>query len=295
MSCSIAAILVRWARAAGGPCGRYPLVVPLTLVKLLLTPFFIGGMSLIARRWGPAVAGFLVALPLTSGPVVIFVALEHGSAFGQEVGLAVLSGGFGLCAYAIAYARASAVAGALASSLVATTAFVVAGLLVTALDPTSLPLVVVGVGLAMAAAIALVEAPPEVVRPGRPPRWDLPARVLVGTALIVGLTTLAPALGARLSGLVATYPVYVTTLTVFAHRQAGAGAALALLRGLVLGLYGWLGFFTIALATMPVIGILPAAACAVVGALAIQAVSLRLLGGSITAGVREAVVSETVP
>ena len=267
----------------------------LALAKLLLTPFFIGGMSLIARRWGPAIAGFLVALPLTSGPVVIFVALEHGIDFGHEVGLAVLSGGFGLCAYAITYARASASAGALASGAAATAAFVGAGLLVAVVDPTSLAAVVLGVGAAMAVAIALVPAAPEVARAGRPPRWDLPARILVGTALVVGLTTLAPALGARLSGLAATYPVYVTTLTVFAHRQAGPGAAVALLRGLVLGLYGWLGFFTIALVAMPAIGILPAAACAVVGALAIQAVSLRLFGRSITASVREAVVGETVP
>ena len=295
MKGSIAPILVRPQRPPTGPGGRYALAVPLTLVKFLLTPFFIGGMSLVARRWGPAIAGFLVALPLTSGPVVIFVALEHGIDFGREVGLAVLSGGFGLCAYAIAYARASATLGAFASSLVATAAFVGAGLAVAIVDPTSLLLVVIGVGLAMAAAIALVPAAPEVARPGRPPSWDLPARVLVGTALIVGLTTLAPALGARLSGLAATYPVYVTTLAVFAHRQAGPGAAVALLRGLVLGLYGWLGFFTIALTAMPAFGILPAAAFAVVGALAIQAVSLRLLGGSITAGVREAVVSETVP
>jgi len=269
--------------------------MPLTVVKLLLTPFFIGGMSLIARRWGPAIAGFLVALPLTSGPVVVFVALEHGVDFGREVGLAVLTGGFGLCAYAIVYARASARLGAFGSGLIATVAFVGAGLVVDLLDPTSLPLVAVGVGLAMAAAIALVPAAPEVVSGGRPPAWDLPARVLVGTALIVGLTTLAPALGARLSGLAATYPVYVTTLTVFAHRQAGSGAAVALLRGLVLGLYGWLGFFTIVLTAMPVIGILPAAGCAVAGALAIQGLSLRLLGGSISAGVRAAVVSETVP
>ncbi len=269
--------------------------MPLALVKLLLTPFFIGGMSLVARRWGPAVAGFLVALPLTSGPVVVFVALEHGVPFGEEVGLAVLTGGFGLCAYAIAYVRASAVAGPFASGTIATAAFVIAGLIVNVLDPVSLPLVVLGVAIAMAIAIATVPAAPEVGRGGRVPPWDLPARVLVGTALIVGLTTLAPTLGARLSGLAATYPVYVTTLTVFAHRQAGSAAAGALLRGLVLGLYGWLGFFTVVLIAMPRIGVLPAAACAVAGALAIQAVSLRLLGGSITAGLREAVVGETVP
>lgn len=269
--------------------------MPLTLVKLLLTPIFIGGMSLIARRWGPAVAGFLVALPLTSGPVVVFVALEHGTRFGQEVGLAVLTGGFGLCAYAITYTRASARVGAFSSSLVATVSFVAAGLVVDILDPASLPLVAIGVAVAITAAIALVPLGQDVAAGAHPPPWDLPARVLVGTTLIVGLTTLAPALGARLSGLASTYPVYVTTLTVFAHRQSGPGSAVALLRGLVLGLYGWLGFFTIVLTALPIIGILPAAACAVAGALAIQGVVLRLFGSSITAGVREAVVGETVP
>ena len=61
--------------------------MPLLLIKLLVTPALIGGISLFARRWGPALAGWLVALPLTSGPVVTYVALEHGVPFSVEVGL----------------------------------------------------------------------------------------------------------------------------------------------------------------------------------------------------------------
>jgi len=37
--------------------------------KLLLTPALLGLVSLAGRRWGPAVSGWLVGLPLTSGPV----------------------------------------------------------------------------------------------------------------------------------------------------------------------------------------------------------------------------------
>ena len=268
--------------------------MPLLAVKLLLTPFLIGGVSLVGRRWGPALAGWLVALPLTSGPVVTYVALEHGVPFGIDVGLGVVSGGFGLCAYAIVYARTATRSGALASYVLATLAFLGCGLLVDIADPRSLPPLAIGVGFAMLAAILLVPSAPA-VRGSRPPVWDLPARVIVGTVLVVGISALAPVLGARLSGLAATYPVYVSTLTLFAHRQDGPGAAMALLRGLVLGLYGWLGFFVILLVLMPAIGALPAFAAAVIAALAIQGISLWLLGGSLSAAVREAAANESVP
>jgi hypothetical protein len=191
------------ARRSTGRRG-YPLRVPLLLVKLLLTPVLIGGASLVARRWGPALAGWLVALPLTSGPVVVYVALEHGVPLGIDVGLAVISGGFGLCAYAITYARAATATGARWSFALATAAFLVAGLAVAFGNPTSLGPLSIGVAIAMLAAILLVPAAPAVHAASRPPRWDLPARVIVGTTLVVGLSALAPILGSRLSGLAAT-------------------------------------------------------------------------------------------
>jgi hypothetical protein len=55
--------------------------VALLLLKLCLTPILIGGVSLAARRWDPSVGGWLVAMPLTSGPVALYIALDHGNAF----------------------------------------------------------------------------------------------------------------------------------------------------------------------------------------------------------------------
>jgi hypothetical protein len=266
----------------------------LLLVKLLVTPALVGGISLFARRWGPALAGWLVALPLTSGPVVTYVALEHGVPFGVEVGLGVVSGGFGLCAYAITYSRVSGRFGAFTSCGIATLAFLACGLVVDAVDPRTLTPIAIGVATAMLAAILFVPSVPA-VHGSKPPTWDLPARVLVGTTIVVGISALAPVLGARVSGLAATYPVYVSTLTVFAHRQDGPGAASALLRGLVLGLYGWLGFFVVLLVAMPMIGVLPAFGAAVAGALTIQGVSLHFMRDALTPAVREAAVNESVP
>ena len=82
-----------------------------------------------------------------------------------------------------------------------------------------------------------------------PPRWDIPARMIVATILVLGLTSAAPRIGARLTGLLAPFPLYAAILTVFAHELQGATAATAVVRGLLLGLFGFAGFFFV-LATM---------------------------------------------
>ena len=51
-------------------------------LKLVLTPALIGTATLAGRRWGQSVGGWLVGLPLTTGPVAFFIALDHGAAFG---------------------------------------------------------------------------------------------------------------------------------------------------------------------------------------------------------------------
>jgi hypothetical protein len=53
----------------------------LLAVKLVVTPVMVLAASLAARRWGDAVGGWLVGLPLISGPISVFLAIEQGPAF----------------------------------------------------------------------------------------------------------------------------------------------------------------------------------------------------------------------
>jgi hypothetical protein len=198
--------------------------------------------------------------------------------FAVDVGLAVLSGGFALCAFAIVYARGAAAGvepprAALLASLV----YVGGAIVLDRVEPRDVPVLVVAVGLTLVATLRLLPPAASTHRGTRPPRWDLPVRIVVGTTLIVGLTTIAPLLGPTASGLAATYPVYVTTLTFFAHRQGGPDAAIAMQRGLVMGLFGWLAFWTALLSILPAGGVGTAFPAAIAAALAVQAVSLRLL------------------
>ncbi len=70
-------------------------------LKLVLAPVIIGSASLAGRKWGPAVSGWIVGMPLTSGPVIFFVAISHDAAFAGAAALGVISGGLSLASYAL--------------------------------------------------------------------------------------------------------------------------------------------------------------------------------------------------
>lgn len=50
----------------------------LLLIKLLVAPAMVVATSLAGRRFGSGVSGWLVGLPLMSGPITCFFAVEHG-------------------------------------------------------------------------------------------------------------------------------------------------------------------------------------------------------------------------
>ncbi len=45
------------------------------LLKLTLAPLLVAAATLVARKWGPRVGGLLLGLPLTTGPIFLFLAL----------------------------------------------------------------------------------------------------------------------------------------------------------------------------------------------------------------------------
>ncbi|MFN8631354.1 MAG: hypothetical protein U0838_13865 [Chloroflexota bacterium] len=216
--------------------------MPLLVLKLTLTPLLIGGASLAARRWGPAVAGWLVALPLTSGPVLFFVALDHGPAFAASAAVGTTLGLGAIVVYALAYTAASG-RGPAASVLAATVAYIGAGLVLQAIAGWPFLLVAALVVLAILGTIRILPASAARPTSAAHPSWDLPARIIVGTVLVLGLTTIAPALGPTVSGIVTTFPVYVTVLTTFAFLHDGRPAGIGVLRGALIGLPGTVAFY----------------------------------------------------
>ena len=244
-------------------------------LKLVLTPLLVGGASLVGRRFGPGVAGWLIGLPFTSGPIAFFLTLERGEAFGAAAASGILAGTISQAAFCLAYAWSAPRNRWPASLLLASIAF---GVVTAGLDLVAPPLWLTTVAAitSLPASIALMPRQPSAIARARLPAWDLPARMVAATAFVLLLTEAAAVLGPYLTGLLAPYPLYATILAVFAHEQEGASAVARILRGLLFGLFAFVGFFVVLATTLERLGIAFAFLLALLVALLCQAASFRV-------------------
>jgi hypothetical protein len=245
-------------------------------LKLILAPLIIGSASLAGRKWGPAVSGWIVGMPLTSGPVVFFVALSQGILFAESSALGVLSGGISLVLYALTYAWLAtrfkwfvSIAGSI----------LVFSLSTLFLQTVSISLFVIAPVVALAIVTGLKLMPKGDVEPGKSEqnKWDIPVRILIGTSFILLLTGIAPFIGSRMTGLLTTIPLYVTILSIFAHRDHGPAAATHVLRGLLYGMFAFTGFFFVLSLLIEHTSLGVSFGLAALTALAVQGTSLLVL------------------
>lgn len=246
------------------------------VLKLVMAPVIIGSASLAGRRWGPAVSGWIVGMPLTSGPVIFFVALSHEAAFAVDAALGVISGGLSLVAYALTYAW---LARRFRWYVALPGSFLVFAISTSLLQSVTLPLVPVFLLVCAAIALGLRLMPQGAPEAGetKPGSWDIPSRILVGTSFILLITGGASLLGPRLTGLLTTVPLYVTILAIFAHRRQGPAAAAHVLRGLLYGMFAFAGFFLSLGLLLERAGTGISFAAAITAALLIQGTSLWIL------------------
>ena len=243
-------------------------------LKLVLTPLLIAAATLAGRRWGPGVSGWFIGLPLTSAPVSLILALQNGTAFAAASAVGVMGGVASVCAFCLIYAISSGVARWPSSSVLAVAGFLAAAFLwkIASLPlwPTfALVLVVIAV---VAGLMPRGEA--EAGSPA-PPGWDLPARMAIAAAFVFGLTSAAGTLGPYVSGLVSPFPIFGLILAAFAHRGLGARAAARLLRGVVIGSFGFALFFLVVALLVTVLPVGWTYLLASLAAVAVNGISLR--------------------
>jgi hypothetical protein len=104
-ACQIAAIPVTLLLPAGN---KVTLMSTTLILKLFLVPLLIWAVTLAGRKWGPAVAGWLSAFPIVSGPILLIISLERGSAFAAHAAGATLLAVLAMMVFSLSYAWASA-------------------------------------------------------------------------------------------------------------------------------------------------------------------------------------------
>jgi hypothetical protein len=240
-------------------------------VKVVVTPLLIGGASLAGRRWGHRVSGWLVGLPLTSGPVAFFLATDQGADFASKAAVGMLAATISQVAFALAY-RTVARRGWLAPFAAGCAGFAATTVGLAYLHWPALPTFAL-VTATLVAGYAVTRQPdpaaPTAIALRKPARWDIPVRMAAATAVVLAITTLAPIIGPHLAGLLSPFPVFGAVLALFTHHTHGPASGIAVLDGLIMGLAAPAVFFLALALTLPPLGLV-SFAIATVAALIVQ-------------------------
>lgn len=257
----------------------------LFVLKLVLVRILISAASVAGYRWGPAVSGWFVSLPLTSAPVVFFLDLEQGSRFASAASGGVVLGLASISAFALAYCWALVRNRQITwyyPVILGTAAFFAA---TPILYYVSVPLVASFAGIIIVLLLT-IKALPELTWPSQhaadannrhAPRTEVAVRVIAATALVVLITEAASLLGPQLSGLLTPFPVYVSVLGASVHRLQGAAASVQLVRGALVGLFTPAVFFLIVGTTIVWLGVRGSFIIAIIAALLVHELILRVV------------------
>jgi len=247
------------------------------LLKFLLPSVLICLISLAEHKWGATISGALLGVPVTGGPVLLFLALEQGASFSARTSVACLLGLIALAAFALTYTLVARSRGWLASIMVAILAFVAISAVIL-----EFPLRRPGWAffLTCGALAATLWGFPQFSTSitgahdlaGRELVW----RMITASVLVFLLTAVAPLVGPIASGLAAMVPVYTSILAVFNHMKSSA-RAMAVLKGLVTGAFSAATFFVIVALFVEELNRLVCFGLAALACLAVEITLLRYL------------------
>ena len=195
-----------------------------------------------AERAGPFLGAMVATLPVSTGPIYVFLAIDHGAAFIAEAAVSSVASTAAIVSFVAAHALAArrlATAGSLA---IATLAWLCVALLLQMHAWTfaeACLLLAASFALAMRGLRRFGTAPS--LGASARTRFDLPLRALLVATLVVATSLASRAFGPSVTGLLATYPVVFTSLIVILQPRGGGAFASSVL---VIGLKGLLGFGT---------------------------------------------------
>ena len=245
-------------------------------IKLILTPLIIAAATLVSRRWGEKIGGLMIGLPLTSGPVSVFFAMEQGKHFAENAAKGSILGLIPVAFFCIGYIRGSRRMPWYLASAIGISLYFITVIAISNYSPElGLELVLVPSVLALA-LMTLGDAPAFVSRIS-PPWWDLTLRMLFATTLLVVITGSASSLGPEWGGLLSPFPVFTFVMAAFSHKQGGPGVAWRLIRGVLIGLFAYTAFFIAVAMLVERVDLLVVYFVASCAALAVEGVSLAVL------------------
>jgi hypothetical protein len=209
--------------------------------------------TLAARRFGHRVSGVLSGMPMVAGPIMGFLLLQQTPETARDIALATLVCLPAMVAHMVTFAHAARRWTWPIGLLLANGVFVSIGWV---LATVSLPPVAACVFAAVAPWLGLRAMPRATVSasPVGIPSIELVLRIAAAVALAAAIMLGAPVLPVAISGLLLAAPITGNVLPCFTLPRHGADATIALLRGFVHGLFGFVCLFVVLVAALPAWG-----------------------------------------
>lgn len=209
------------------------------IVKMAVTAVFLLVATIIAEHAGPLIGGLVATLPISAGPVYIFLALDHDAHFIAQSALGSLVTNAVNVVFALTYALLAQkrnLAMSLGGAFAAWAALIWAGGLVAWTLPSAILLNAVVIAVSYRLSAPLRHAPmPRVSR-----RWyDLVLRAAMVALLVGTVVTLSFRIGPTASGNLAVFPIVLTSIMIILHHRVGGPATAAVLANAVIGLGGF--------------------------------------------------------
>jgi hypothetical protein len=237
-------------------------LLTVSLVKITVSVAIVIGLAEVSKRINPMWGGILMGLPLGAGLSVYFIGQEQGVLFVLE-GIPWAIGGLAsTLLFCLAYLgtglyiRTQRVVGILICSAAATAAFLLSGKVLHSLSLTLATALLIFAVVWVVNIKLLNRIPAELCDKKTAPLkgHELLLRGLVTAVIILLVTTAAPWVGARWSGIFSSFPSTLYALLVIIHYDGGNQLYPSVIRGFGYSVSTLVVFYLGCLWGMPVYG-----------------------------------------
>ncbi|WP_282114812.1 hypothetical protein [Pseudoalteromonas arctica] len=215
------------------------------LLKLIIAPLLILLITCAQKRFGSFVSGIIPGLPITSGPISYFIALEQGKLFAANSAVASLYGMSGIGLFCFSYLVVSRRFGMLKSLFTALSIWCVFSV-ITLFLPVNI-IVASVVSLCILLGLTIISTKLNISVDAKPlnARWELPVKMILVTSFIVLVTFISQHIGSAWSGLISTFPVILAVMGSVAHFSDKQASTFKILNGGIIGSLGGCVFFAV--------------------------------------------------
>src|ERR1700736_4574329 len=208
-------------------------------LRMAITAAFVVSASVITERSGPVIGALVATLPISAGPSYVFMALDHDAAFIAEGALASLPINAATIFLGLTYVVLAQRRSALVSCLGAVAVWITLAAITRSVQWTLAGGLIVN-AIAFAICVPLLRRFRHAKMPLITRRWyDIPLRASLVATLVATVVTLSRWVGPSVSGVIALFPVVLTSMVLVLHPRIGGPATAAVIAN---GAWGLMGF-----------------------------------------------------